>query len=215
VDVEYAWIPSKCDRCGQLGHKESRCLLQNPLEVTKSHDGAKMATVALGIATEETVVATDSHATPVTSTVNSTVLAQAIDTSSNAITSPCAIAPTSVSPSDEAEPTTPAKVSSPNSEVAPITTTSSSSDHLVTGSSPSQLDSLDYEVVQGNVLGDNRYTTSHFGDYSGYESGDFSLKTRGGRVIKPTQKVQEMEWKFVGKRGKRGRGGRGGHGPPS
>ncbi|ESQ28626.1 hypothetical protein EUTSA_v10019607mg [Eutrema salsugineum] len=26
VDVEYAWLPSKCSRCGQLGHKVKRCL---------------------------------------------------------------------------------------------------------------------------------------------------------------------------------------------
>lgn len=27
VDVEYSWIPSKCEGCGHLGHKKSRCLL--------------------------------------------------------------------------------------------------------------------------------------------------------------------------------------------
>ncbi|KAL0873449.1 hypothetical protein Bca101_023154 [Brassica carinata] len=27
VDVEYTWIPSACERCGALGHKEKRCLL--------------------------------------------------------------------------------------------------------------------------------------------------------------------------------------------
>lgn len=27
VDVEYTWIPSMCERCGNLGHKEKRCLL--------------------------------------------------------------------------------------------------------------------------------------------------------------------------------------------
>ena len=27
VDVEYTWIPSVCGRCGNLGHKEKRCLL--------------------------------------------------------------------------------------------------------------------------------------------------------------------------------------------
>ena len=30
VDVEYTWIPSMCGRCGQLGHKEKRCLLPAP-----------------------------------------------------------------------------------------------------------------------------------------------------------------------------------------
>ena len=27
VEVEYTWIPSICERCGNLGHKEKRCLL--------------------------------------------------------------------------------------------------------------------------------------------------------------------------------------------
>ena len=27
VEVEYTWIPSMCERCGNLGHKEKRCLL--------------------------------------------------------------------------------------------------------------------------------------------------------------------------------------------
>lgn len=39
VDVEYTWIPSKCDRCGQLGHKESRCLLQLQTKVATTSNG--------------------------------------------------------------------------------------------------------------------------------------------------------------------------------
>ncbi|CAN6832061.1 unnamed protein product, partial [Brassica oleracea] len=35
VDVVYSWLPSKCARCGQLGHKASRCLGQ-PLDPTRS-----------------------------------------------------------------------------------------------------------------------------------------------------------------------------------
>ncbi|CAF1709151.1 BnaCnng04740D [Brassica napus] len=47
---------------------------------------------------------------------------------------------------------------------------------------------------------------------SGFEVvGAFSSynTTRGGRAIKPTQKLQEMEWTNVGGRGKKGRRGRG------
>lgn len=29
VDVEYSWLPTKCNKCRQLGHKESRCLLRS------------------------------------------------------------------------------------------------------------------------------------------------------------------------------------------
>ncbi|CAA7054038.1 unnamed protein product [Microthlaspi erraticum] len=30
VDVEYAWLPTKCSRCGELGHKIRRCLKSAP-----------------------------------------------------------------------------------------------------------------------------------------------------------------------------------------
>ncbi|CAG7898300.1 unnamed protein product, partial [Brassica rapa] len=43
------------------------------------------------------------------------------------------------------------------------------------------------------------------GETSGYNI------TRGGRLIKPTQKIQDMEWKNVRGKGKRGRRGRGNH----
>ncbi|KFK23726.1 hypothetical protein AALP_AAs55280U000100, partial [Arabis alpina] len=36
VEVLYSWIPSKCHRCGHLGHKESRCLLQSQPNETVS-----------------------------------------------------------------------------------------------------------------------------------------------------------------------------------
>ncbi|KAF3521304.1 hypothetical protein F2Q69_00049295 [Brassica cretica] len=42
------------------------------------------------------------------------------------------------------------------------------------------------------------------------ETSSYNL-TRGGRPIKPTQKVQEMEWTNVRGRGKKGRRGRGNH----
>ncbi|KAF8090579.1 hypothetical protein N665_0472s0012 [Sinapis alba] len=29
VDVDYTWIPSMCEKCGNLGHKEKRCLLSS------------------------------------------------------------------------------------------------------------------------------------------------------------------------------------------
>ncbi|CAG7882742.1 unnamed protein product [Brassica rapa] len=43
------------------------------------------------------------------------------------------------------------------------------------------------------------------GETSGYNI------TRGGRLIKPTQKIQDMEWTNVRGKGKRGRRGRGNH----
>lgn len=38
VNVEYMWIPSTCERCGNLGHKAKRCLLSSkPLQDTTLH----------------------------------------------------------------------------------------------------------------------------------------------------------------------------------
>ncbi|KAG2289226.1 hypothetical protein Bca52824_048830 [Brassica carinata] len=45
VEVEYTWIPSACERCGTLGHKEKRCLLpptpHDSAPVTKESQVAK------------------------------------------------------------------------------------------------------------------------------------------------------------------------------
>ncbi|CAH8280459.1 unnamed protein product [Arabidopsis lyrata] len=77
---------------------------------------------------------------------------------------------------------------------------------------PTQPGSLANEFVPGNVYGSNMFASLDSGVTTGFEMDDFSLKTRGGRSIKPTKKIQEMQWTMVGGRGKRGRGGRGGHG---
>ncbi|KAF8117964.1 hypothetical protein N665_0007s0013 [Sinapis alba] len=46
VDVEYSWIPTSCERCGQLGHKSKRCLsisddLKVPAETSQNANAAK------------------------------------------------------------------------------------------------------------------------------------------------------------------------------
>ncbi|CAG7908297.1 unnamed protein product [Brassica rapa] len=51
-----------------------------------------------------------------------------------------------------------------------------------------------------------------YGKGSGFDVVEASSSyntTRGGRAIKPTQKLQEMEWTNVGGRGKKSRRGRG------
>ncbi|KFK38925.1 hypothetical protein AALP_AA3G178200 [Arabis alpina] len=59
VDVEYAWLPTKCSRCGQLGHKVKRCL--QPVVTNDLVDGNVIAIHSL-------VDATQSAPVPVTST---------------------------------------------------------------------------------------------------------------------------------------------------
>lgn len=61
VDVLYCWLPSKRVRCGQLGHKASRCLGQ-PLDVAGStktsslNDGDVVISVNSARETESTLV---------------------------------------------------------------------------------------------------------------------------------------------------------------
>ncbi|CAA7033312.1 unnamed protein product [Microthlaspi erraticum] len=47
VDVEYAWLPSKCGRCGQLGHKVKRCLqpVSESHTVVEDHEVDSNATI--------------------------------------------------------------------------------------------------------------------------------------------------------------------------
>ncbi|KAF2539841.1 hypothetical protein F2Q70_00006777 [Brassica cretica] len=88
------------------------------------------------------------------------------------------------------------------------TSSHGSSPALVTSSSTSS--DLVSENVQGGVF------DSHFAalqsEFSGFEMEDPSQRTRGGRPIKPTQNVQEMQWTLVGGRKNRGCGGRSGRG---
>ncbi|KAJ4888580.1 hypothetical protein Rs2_28328 [Raphanus sativus] len=45
VDVEYAWLPTNCSRCGLLGHKEKRCL-QDKNEVNKGIEEGSPAPIS-------------------------------------------------------------------------------------------------------------------------------------------------------------------------
>ncbi|KAF8107796.1 hypothetical protein N665_0116s0003, partial [Sinapis alba] len=41
VDVEYSWLPAKCEKCGHLGHKAKRCLSMSQQKTSaKAHDRA-------------------------------------------------------------------------------------------------------------------------------------------------------------------------------
>ncbi|KAF3503329.1 hypothetical protein F2Q69_00045728 [Brassica cretica] len=83
-----------------------------------------------------------------------------------------------------------------------------SSPALVTSSSTSS--DLVTENVEGGVF-DSHFAALQSG-FSGFEMEDPSQRTRGGRPIKPTQNVQEMQWTLVGGRKNRGCGGRSGRG---
>ncbi|CAN7071261.1 unnamed protein product [Brassica oleracea var. botrytis] len=73
VDVKYAWLPSKCGRCGQLGHKVKRCLQ----DVNDSHLVAPVVIETAAIISD--VVTTTSFVTVLESPQPDTTLAPVSD----------------------------------------------------------------------------------------------------------------------------------------
>ncbi|CAG7879861.1 unnamed protein product [Brassica rapa] len=249
VSVEYSWIPNKCEKCGHFGHKKSRCLQSESLDLgfTASNQVVK----EVGLAPTEAVTpvaAYDKLSTlPLTNTheevASDTPTLPSSETEPEATTPFELVASEATSPAAAFQsviPTLPPAVAADATSLAAFqsaiirtpppavasnatspaafqsaihTPSHGSSPALVTFSSTSS--DLVTENVEGGVFG------SHFAalhsEFSGFEMGDPSQRTRGGRPIKPTQKVQEMQWTLVGGRKNRGRGGRGGqrdHRPP-
>ncbi|XP_013601674.1 PREDICTED: uncharacterized protein LOC106309153 [Brassica oleracea var. oleracea] len=204
VDVEYSWIPSACGRCGALGYKEKRCLLpQKPLEAlsTKETQG-----------TGEEIPIVD-------------IVKLLQNTSS---THADHLEPKSLSPSSHQVGETPIEsyVTTP-SEVALASSLTHS--HEIMEEIPSPI-----IILEGSGASENEQpigpstplTRNHqqfhmepeiplsYGKEIGVdvvgETSSYNL-TRGGRPIKPTQKIQDMEWMKVSGKGKHGRRGRGNH----
>ena len=46
VDVEYSWLPTSCERCGQIGHKSKRCLSISGLKAATPATERKDSVVA-------------------------------------------------------------------------------------------------------------------------------------------------------------------------
>lgn len=60
VDVEYAWLPSKCSRCGQLGHKVKLCLQKVDESHIAAPKGIEMASDISDVVTTTSVTAFES-----------------------------------------------------------------------------------------------------------------------------------------------------------
>uniref|UniRef100_M4CQT3 Uncharacterized protein n=1 Tax=Brassica campestris TaxID=3711 RepID=M4CQT3_BRACM len=231
-EAEYYWIPSACDRCGALGHKEKRCLLP-----PKPHDSATV-TKEPQVTNEEIPV------------VNIVHLAQNSFSTLVENLEPCS---GSLSTQQALETPEKSLITTP-SEVAVVTPFTDS--HEVHSTSCSEIDVTIPMLAAANVAPSNSpimeaipsqsiivedpsssaneqqidpttppthnqqqfYRESEipvtYGKGAGFdvvgESSGYNL-TRGGREIKPTQKFQDMEWTNVSGRGKRGRRGRGNH----
>ncbi|EOA33828.1 hypothetical protein CARUB_v10021307mg [Capsella rubella] len=238
VDVEYSWLPSKCSRCGFLGHKETRCLLLSQQGTASNLVSTVPAipVVVEGNTSSQTThveAAKTSHVT--TPIVAQETLVDCVSLDAAVVNTGSVSACTYVSPplSVEAAPVeTTTYIHSPTVVAGHTTTTTEattfttalcnhtpintevilpSSPMVTVPFTPPRSGSLDNENVQENVLESNQFAVFDVGVY-GYEMGvESSQHTRGGRTIKPTQKIQD-QWITVGGRSKRGRGGRGGRG---
>ncbi|XP_048602877.1 uncharacterized protein LOC125581458 [Brassica napus] len=230
VNVEYTWIPSMCERCGNLGHKAKRCLLPSTT--------AQVAAPSIDTCSEVPVVDID-------------ILQQKdnVDSSSAAIhqkeihpnaklslpTPDCSepqkhiteieglvyeleITP-ALQPTLEQENST----ASPNSVTTLPILVDSQSTPTATPIMESPPSIITNTKVCKTLVVDPLTTSSNpcaFENPSRFEvlgdvdevvtepSSSLSL-TRGGRETKLPIKYQDMEWKTIRERGKRGRRGRG------
>ncbi|XP_024004087.1 uncharacterized protein LOC18026659 [Eutrema salsugineum] len=233
VDVLYSWLPSNCSRCGQLGHKASRCLL---LQTDKS---CRAASTTVPHVFEKSMVdaiviaaATDPKALTVTvmgeatmeelesaSNMASVQTSVPISTTTKAVI-PVAIG-TNLTNSNTIHSRERACITINNrSELAP-------SKEVVT---PKQVSPPTIQVEHSiprspsNLSLSNNRFPSFLEDEeepadSDNEPEQMDFLTPSGkrilreRPVKPSAKVKEMQWQLVGSgRGNRGRGNRGDRG---
>ncbi|XP_013601356.1 PREDICTED: uncharacterized protein LOC106308779 [Brassica oleracea var. oleracea] len=200
VNVEYSWIPSACGRCRALDHKENICLLPpKPLEVRT----AKEAPVA-----NEEIPIVD--------------IAKVLHNTPNAHIDH--LEPGSQSPSSH--PLHEAQAESHDTPPPEVLASSLTHSHesQIMEDVPSQIFTLEgsgtskrEQHIGAYTLFAHNHQQFHIepeipvcferdgNDVVGETS---SYLTRGGRSVKPTQKIQDMGWTKVGGRGK-GRRGRG------
>ncbi|CAG7890525.1 unnamed protein product [Brassica rapa] len=235
VNVDYTWIPSMCERCGNLGHKAKRCLL--PSTTAQASASASPST---DTRSEIPIVDIDiipqqkdtSHAKQIEGLLSELEISPALEhTLEVAVHHPSAPA---VDRDDTENPLYATLYSSslvhqenptatPNSfntlstlvDSQSIPTTAS-----IMESSPSNI--INSEVCETLVVGPltttlnpcafespSRFTVLRNVDEVVLEPASSLSLTRGVRETKPPTKFQDMEWKTVRGRGKRGRRGRG------
>ncbi|KAF3486458.1 hypothetical protein F2Q69_00055223 [Brassica cretica] len=225
VNVEYTWIPSMCERCGNLGHKAKRCLLPSPtVQVPEDNHsaGEPCSSAPKDNHSEVPVVDID------------IVLQQKENASSPAQTSIKEIEGTTV---DHLAAGSTLIASTPSSlpiqqenlaaTLGPVNTLSTLVDQqstpittLIMESSPSSIINTEARktlVVDPLTTSSNacafespsRFTLLGVVDEVVTEPSSSLSLTRGGREIKLPTKYQDMDWKTVRGRGKCGRRGHG------
>ncbi|KAF2538551.1 hypothetical protein F2Q68_00021709 [Brassica cretica] len=236
VEVEYTWIPSICERCGNLGHKEKRFLLPS-----KPADEQNLPQHPAVVRNEVPVVDIDrilkergsssTPSPPVQAADPTATIQDPKDTCTAHDSTLKPIAPSEVC--TENLRTTTLSSSSPSQlekPVAPLTSATSPDTLVDSQSTPTATPIMDChpsnitndEVIESLVVDLMTATPIHcafesssrFSVLGNVEEAEieppnsFSLK-RGGRESKPPIKYQNIEWNTVQGRGKRGRVGRG------
>ncbi|XP_024013941.1 uncharacterized protein LOC18010075 [Eutrema salsugineum] len=228
VDVEYAWLPSKCGRFGQLGHKIKRCLQEE--NVSNVVDNTTKETVLM----VDLDVAGVSNSAPI-SALNHSSSAPAISIdipATNNLTVDLvkdsimeAISPVTTASTIE-------NVTVPTAYQAPLSTTSNNVIESSFLEAARSMNAQAKSTVQRESmrlaeldLGSNKFA-SLISHEEGKDSSDsendsdsMDLMTLSGkrilreRPVKPSTKAKEMNWQSTGRgRGNRRRGNRGGRG---
>lgn len=214
VDVEYTWIPSTCGRCGQLGHKEKRCLLPVPQPCGEDE--------VPGVETEneqtQFSVVSDQEMVQVENSET--------ETHDGAEKKDFSTPPSCSTHSPVATPQKDNSTTFCNSSLDAKSTTS----YTLAGASSAHtslqiMDDVPSDIIINEGIAHSRndpstmtFLSTESNQAIGGMESDFHIAeqmdelgsmTRKGRLIKPTQKYQGMEWMTERGRGKRGRRGRG------
>nr|XP_018439490.1 PREDICTED: uncharacterized protein LOC108811880 [Raphanus sativus] len=216
VDVEYSWIPSTCERCGSLEHKAKRCLLKEDKTPPINEKGSEHMEVEIPVVTIDSLL--DNAASDVQQVCVTTKVPEESN-KANDITSDGLSQHIPFQFGNQGVSSTGVNCSLTTTDSLSLQVAISHKDSSTTfGQS-----SLDAKFTLSSTLAGNDpsymtpMSTKSIQEIGNMESNfhiteqmdEFGNMTRGGRLIKPTQKYQEMGWLTVRGRGKRGRRGRG------
>ncbi|CAN6849847.1 unnamed protein product, partial [Brassica oleracea] len=226
VDVIYSWIPSTCEKCGSLGHKAKKCLLKEDKiphtnEKRSEHKDVVIPVVAIDTFSDNVDSDLGLQKTVLTPQHVPFQFGKPGESSPDIYTSPATTKSMSL------QVAIPQKDSSATFGKSSLDTKFTLSSTLAgTSSSHTSLQVMDdvpSEIImnEGSILSENNplkklsLSTESIQEVSNMDfhiteqMDEFRSMTRGGRLIKPTQRYQDMGWVTIRERGKRGRRGRG------
>lgn len=236
VDVVYSWIPSTCERCGSLGHKAKRCLLKedklvlnneskqdqeeveipvvdiNPLLVNTASSKETPASNMPKVSTDILPIQTVAKFSTVLQPHHSPSQSGGSETSSEpqGATSPqdSSIAFEHLFPSAKSTSAS-TLAGSPSAHTTPAQVMDNVPSAIISneGATPSGNDPTIMTPHSTKFIQEHGNMESDF--HINEQMDEYGSVSRGGRLLKRTQRYQEMEWHTVRGRGNRGRKGRG------